>query len=201
LKNNPIILDGQSGYPVECGHKDQQRRGSMLYIGCFTYVSGNDEIERHGSFSVLVEAADQKSAEDIFKEKLEQSTKYKYGPAGDVYLDNIIEVENIPKNGIMFFLNEHSGESIDEFIDYLPDSDTKGIKEIEWLPDGEEPQSDWTERTVTPFLVLPEKDISYLGKQYAEEAGLEARVRSLEKSVVDLRNRVASLEALPLHSK
>ena len=130
----------------------------MLYIGNFSFdYEDEDNQPRNGGFVYVIEADSADDAVDKFEKNLNDTIKKKSDLLyGDIYLDGVLEIKKLSKEGALGFYKNSSGEPPVSIESNLP-LESKGVNCFEWLPDGEE-QSEQEEidgRTVDPFLIAP----------------------------------------------
>jgi len=100
----------------------------MLYLANFSFQSFDDE-PTYGHFNYLTEAEDVNSALNLIREKLNSFQKDSNLFKGNqhIYLNQIIEINQLPQNGIMAHLSIHSGKYPEVLGCSLPAQDITGV--------------------------------------------------------------------------
>jgi len=130
----------------------------MIYIGHFSFDELGPEKEvRHGYFSCVVEADDADAATKEFKELIFSRNMMDdiFSNIVSVYIEDIIEIQNIPRKAIVTRIQSSAGEFPKSVSRSLPHSVPAGINVYGWTPDIEKNESDQnTEeyKTSRPFI-------------------------------------------------
>jgi len=130
----------------------------MLYVGYFEFNYGLDIDEpKCGHFIYLVEAESFHASEKLLRRGLrELIKKHPDTLHGDIYLNGIVEIKNLPAYGKLFFFKERDGEPPFTQLGFTLLHDSKGIRWAEWYPKGKEPAEDAKGPIRQyPFMELP----------------------------------------------
>lgn len=112
----------------------------MYFMGNFQHVSDQQSMDegnrRHGSFSMLVEAADVELALDKFREKLivyRDSTTFFEGRCA-IYITQLLEFDNFPREeAVIVNFNSYAGDPMMPFIScVVPDEQNNACNIHEW---------------------------------------------------------------------
>ena len=100
----------------------------MLYLANFSFQSSDDAPE-YGHFNYLAEAETVNAALNLIREKLNSFRKDSNLFQGNhhIYLNQIIEVSQLPQDGIMTHLSIHSGRYPEVMGCSLPAQDITGV--------------------------------------------------------------------------
>jgi hypothetical protein len=102
----------------------------MVYIGHFSFdeIGAQNEV-RHGYFSSVVEADNAEAAANEFKELIFSLRKMDdiFGRIVAVYMEDIVELRNIPKRAIVTRIQSSAGEFPKSISKSLPHVVTPGI--------------------------------------------------------------------------
>lgn len=114
----------------------------MLYVGHFSFhpsESATREIER-GSFTCLVEANDPDTAIEKFQNLIESldDSSDTLDSVGDIFLDNFIEVKNLPDEGILTRYEELSLDGMGSISTTLPDVPEEAAAAYGWGPEDQD---------------------------------------------------------------
>lgn len=130
----------------------------MIYIGYFSFDEwGPENKVRHGYFSCVVEADSADAATNEFRELIFSQKKMSdiFSNIAAVYMEDIIEIQNIPQKAIVTRIQSSAGEFPKSVSRSLPHSVPSGINVYGWTPDIEKNESDQnTEeyKTSRPFI-------------------------------------------------
>ena len=112
----------------------------MIYIGKFLHTTNQQEEDesrrRHGEFSLIVAAGDQKAAVALFRQRLEKVRGEKDFFEGEstIYLLNILEMESVPGDRArMFDFQSTAGDPVMPFIScQAPTGEADGCRILDW---------------------------------------------------------------------
>jgi hypothetical protein len=129
----------------------------MIYIGYFSFDELGPEKEvRHGYFSCVVEADNADAATNEFKELISRKKMDDiFSNIVAVYMEDIIEIQNIPQKAIVTRIQSSAGEFPKSVSRSLPHSVPAGINVYGWTPDIEKNESDQSTeeyKTSEPFI-------------------------------------------------
>ena len=130
----------------------------MIYIGHFSFDELGPEKEvRHGYFSCVVEADRADAATNEFKELIFSRKKMDdiFSNIVAVYMEDIIEIQNIPQKAIVTRIQSSAGEFPKSVSKSLPHSVPAGINAYGWTPEIEKNESDQNTdeyKTSKPFI-------------------------------------------------
>ncbi|UCF95314.1 MAG: hypothetical protein JSW39_14585 [Desulfobacterales bacterium] len=112
----------------------------MIYIGSFLHATNQEEQEeahrRHGEFNMIVEATDQQTAINMFKERLlelRENSNFFEGVCS-IFFVHLLEFEEFPQNKAkMLYYKSVAGDPVMPFIGCaVPSSETDGCKIYTW---------------------------------------------------------------------
>ena len=110
----------------------------MIYIGHFSFDErGSQRQIRHGYFSCLVQTVSAEAAANEFKELIVSLKKMEdtFRNIVTVYMEDIIEIQNIPQTAIVTRIQSSSGEFPNSISKSLPNVMAPGINAYGWAPD------------------------------------------------------------------
>ena len=113
----------------------------MFYVGYFSFDELGPEKEvRHGYFSCIVEADDADAAANAFKALifLQKKRNDIFGNIVAVYMEDVIEIQHIPREAIITRFQSSEGEFPKSVSRSLPDVAALGISAYGWTPDIEQ---------------------------------------------------------------
>jgi hypothetical protein len=120
----------------------------MIYIGYFSFdeLGPGNEV-RHGYFSSVVEADDADIAVNEFKNLIvflhsREKANNMFSNIVSVYIEDIIEIRNIPKKAFVTRIQSSSGKFPKSVTKSLPHNVESGINVYGWTPDVEKNESD-----------------------------------------------------------
>ena len=117
----------------------------MIYIGHFTFDEFGPEKEiRHGYFTCMVDTNNAEAAAIEFKELILSLKKMddSFSKIVAVYLEDIIEIRDIPRRAIVTRIQSSAGEFPKSVSKSLPNVKSPGINVYGWAPELEENESD-----------------------------------------------------------
>lgn len=117
----------------------------MLYIGHFSFDERGPEKEvRHGYFTCVVETDSAESAANEFKELIFSLRRMDdiFANMVTVYMEDIIEMRNIPRRAIVTRIQSSAGEFPKSVSRSLPKVVAPGISAYGWAPDVEQTEAD-----------------------------------------------------------
>jgi len=132
----------------------------MVYLGHFTFLE-NDEERRFGHFSCVAEAKSPFAAERAFKKLIRDIRKSKtlfcITPT-EVYLEAMIELGNLPQDGLVTWYSSYAGEPKEGISMVMPQDAIDGymsrrFSKSDQLKYVAEPCSNGA-LPATPFVVL-----------------------------------------------
>jgi hypothetical protein len=118
----------------------------MIYLGNFFFLSNQqdrkEEVRRHGSFNLLVEAVNHEIAIEMFREQLVKlkSEKDFFTGKSTIYFTHLLEFDTMPKKEA-FLINFKStaGDPIMPFIGCtVPTAESDGCKIFDWQDEAPE---------------------------------------------------------------
>ena len=127
----------------------------MLYIGHFSFDEiGFDQEARHGYFSCIVDAQKPETALDSFKDHVKhlKNSEPIFGDIVAVYIEDIIEIKDIPKDVILTRFQSSEGQFPKSISSSLPSSDTSKIETYRWVDDGMDARGDEEYQEAKPFV-------------------------------------------------
>jgi hypothetical protein len=130
----------------------------MIYIGHFSFDELGAEKEiRHGYFSCVVETDSAEAAANEFKELIISLKKMNdvFSKIVTVYLEDIIELRDIPRKAIVTRIQSSAGEFPKSMSRSLPHVAAPGINVYGWAPDIEKNETDRNKeeyKTTEPFI-------------------------------------------------
>lgn len=127
----------------------------MLYIGQFSFDElGFNQEARHGYFSCIVDAEKPETALDLFKEHIQnlKNSEPIFGNIVAVYIEDIIEIKDIPKKVILTRFQSSEGQFPKSISSSLPSSDTTKIETYRWANDGMDSSGDEEYQEAKPFV-------------------------------------------------
>lgn len=131
----------------------------MLYIGHFSFDElGFDQEARHGYFSCIVDAEKPETALDSFKGHIQhlKNSEPIFGSIVAVYIEDIIEIKNPPKDVILTRFQSSEGQFPKSISSSLPSSDTSRIETYRWADDGMDARGDEEYQEAKPFVQFDE---------------------------------------------
>jgi hypothetical protein len=126
-------------------------RRKMIYMGHFSFDEFGSEKEiRHGYFTCVVEKDSAEAAANEFKELIFSLKRMDdiFGNIATVYMEDIIEIRDIPRKAIVTRIQSSAGEFPKSVSKSLPHVVTPGINVYGWAPDVEENE---TERSTEEY--------------------------------------------------
>lgn len=124
----------------------------MLYLGNFSFQSFGDSAT-YGHFNYMVEAPTVNSALRQIQEQLHthRNSSHLFPGKHHIYLNQILEINQLPRDGIMTHLKVYPGIYPDVLGCSLPMQDSKGITAYSPV---REDAGDVDLASLPPFLVL-----------------------------------------------
>ncbi|MFZ0243879.1 MAG: hypothetical protein WAL90_19720 [Desulfobacterales bacterium] len=110
----------------------------MLFIGHFSFDAlTENESERHGYFTCLVDSGDVDRATDAFKSLITEmkAENELFAAVAAVYIEDIFEIEKVPQKAVMLRLQSSAGEFPESVSRSLPFATQTGITAYGWAPD------------------------------------------------------------------
>jgi hypothetical protein len=117
----------------------------MIYIGHFSFDElGAEKEVRHGYFSCVVETDSAEAAANEFKELIISLQKMNdiFSKIVTVYLEDIIELRDVPRKAIVTRIQSSAGEFPKSMSRSLPHVAAPGINVYGWAPDIEKNETD-----------------------------------------------------------
>lgn len=113
----------------------------MLYIGKFLHMTNQQEAEeserRHGEFNLIVQAENDQTAVERFKERIIDSRENSDLFEGDssIYIVHLLELEEFPSDRArLLYYKSIAGDPVMPYISCsAPDSETDGCRILSWL--------------------------------------------------------------------
>ena len=113
----------------------------MIYIGKFLHATSQQKTKeadrRHGEFNLFIEAEDENSAVDKFKERINEFRESSDLFEGDcfIYLVHMLELEEFPRDRArMLYYKSIAGDPIMPYISCsAPSGNTEGCKILSWM--------------------------------------------------------------------
>jgi hypothetical protein len=127
----------------------------MMYVGHFSF-DASESAPRDagdGSFTCLAEADSVEAAVEKFKDyiiSLDDSFEG-FESVGNIFLDAVIEVNEIPEQGVLTRFEERMPEGLGTIYTTLPDAPPGSCIAYDWGKEGEDVEAE-EERTVEPFI-------------------------------------------------
>ena len=117
----------------------------MIYMGHFSFDElGYEKEIRHGYFTCVVETDSAEEAANEFKELIFSLKRMNdiFSNIVTVYLEDIIEIRDIPRKAIVTRIQSSAGEFPKSVSKSLPHVVAPGINVYGWAPDMEENETD-----------------------------------------------------------
>jgi hypothetical protein len=113
----------------------------MIYIGKFLHATNqqktNETERRHGEFNLIIEANDQNSAVNKFRERIIEFRENSDLFEGDcfIYMVHLLELEEFPKDRPrMLYYKSIAGDPIMPYISCsAPSGDAEGCRILSWM--------------------------------------------------------------------
>jgi hypothetical protein len=113
----------------------------MIYIGKFLHATNQQKTKeadrRHGEFNLIIDAEDQKSAVDKFRERISEFRETSDLFEGDcfIYMVHLLELEEFPSDRArMLYYKSIAGDPIMPYISCsAPSGDSEGCKILSWM--------------------------------------------------------------------
>jgi hypothetical protein len=113
----------------------------MIYIGKFLHATNQqktkEEDRRHGEFNLIIEAEDQNSAIEKFKERINEFRENSDLFEGDcfIYMVHFLELEEFPQDRArMLYYKSIAGDPIMPYISCsAPSGEADGCKILNWM--------------------------------------------------------------------
>ena len=113
----------------------------MIYIGKFLHATDQQNTRetdrRHGEFNLIIEAEDENSATDKFKERIKEFRETSDLFQGDCfnYKVHIIELEDYPKDKArMLYYKSIAGDPVMPYISCsAPSGEAEGCRILNWM--------------------------------------------------------------------
>jgi hypothetical protein len=113
----------------------------MIYIGKFLHATNqqktNETERRHGEFNLIIEAKDQNSAVNKFRERIIEFRENSDLFEGDcfIYMVHLLELEEFPKDRPrMLYYKSIAGDPIMPYISCsAPSGDAEGCRILSWM--------------------------------------------------------------------
>ncbi|UCE56828.1 MAG: hypothetical protein JSV31_15720 [Desulfobacterales bacterium] len=113
----------------------------MIYIGKFLHATSQQKKEeserRHGEFNLIIEAEDQDSAVDKFKERIVEFRKTSDLFEGEcsIYMVHLLELNEFPKGRAkMLYYKSIAGDPVMPYISCsTPSGETEGCRIVNWM--------------------------------------------------------------------
>ena len=113
----------------------------MIYIGKFLHATNqqktNETERRHGEFNLIIEAKDQISAVDKFRERIIEFRENSELFEGDcfIYMVHLLELEEFPRDRPrMLYYKSIAGDPIMPYISCsAPSGDAEGCRILSWM--------------------------------------------------------------------
>ena len=113
----------------------------MIYIGKFLHATNQQKTKeadrRHGEFNLIIEAEDEKSALDRFKERINEFRQDTDLFEGDcfIYMVHFLELDEFPKDRArMLYYKSIAGDPIMPYISCsAPNGETDGCRILSWM--------------------------------------------------------------------
>jgi hypothetical protein len=127
---------------------------SMNYLAHFSFF--RREEDRGGYFTMVVSAAEPDEAVEKFEKEILRLKKESdaFEDVVEVYIDDFIEIEEMPKQAVLTRMESEDREGFTESINLL--TEQVGLTVYGWCPEGKEEEYEEEEHDVYPFLVLDE---------------------------------------------
>jgi hypothetical protein len=112
----------------------------MVFIGTFLYATNQQEVaeldRRHGEFTLIVEADNNRGAIDLFKARIEQlreSSEFFQGNC-TIYFNQLLEFHNFPRSEAMLLnIRSIAGDPVMPFIGCsIPSGETDNCRIFNW---------------------------------------------------------------------
>ncbi|MGB5984744.1 MAG: hypothetical protein WBG37_05510 [Desulfobacterales bacterium] len=112
----------------------------MVFIGTFFYATNQQEVaeldRRHGEFTLIVEADNNRGAIDLFKARIEQlreSSEFFQGNC-TIYFNQLLEFHNFPRSEAMLLnIRSIAGDPVMPFIGCsIPSGETDNCRIFNW---------------------------------------------------------------------
>jgi hypothetical protein len=113
----------------------------MIYIGKFLHATNqqktNETERRHGEFNLIIEAKDQDSAVNKFRERIIEFRENSDLFEGDcfIYMVHLLELEEFPRDRPrMLYYKSIAGDPIMPYISCsAPSGDAEGCRILSWM--------------------------------------------------------------------
>ena len=113
----------------------------MIYIGKFLHATNqqktNETERRHGEFNLIIEAIDQNSAVNKFRERIIEFRENSDLFEGDcfIYMVHLLELEEFPRDRPrMLYYKSIAGDPIMPYISCsAPSGDAEGCRILSWM--------------------------------------------------------------------
>jgi hypothetical protein len=113
----------------------------MIYIGKFLHATNqqktNETERRHGEFNLIIEAKDQNSAVNKFRERIIEFRENSDLFEGDcfIYMVHLLELEEFPRDRPrMLYYKSIAGDPIMPYISCsAPSGDAEGCRILSWM--------------------------------------------------------------------
>ena len=113
----------------------------MIYIGKFLHATNqqktNETERRHGEFNLIIEANDQNSAVNKFRERIIEFRENSDLFEGDcfIYMVHLLELEEFPRDRPrMLYYKSIAGDPIMPYISCsAPSGDAEGCRILSWM--------------------------------------------------------------------
>ncbi len=113
----------------------------MIYIGKFLHATDQQNTQetdrRHGEFNLIIEAANEKSAIDKFRERIEAFRETSDLFQGDcfIYMVHFLELEDFPKDKArMLYYKSIAGDPVMPYISCsAPSGEAEGCRILNWM--------------------------------------------------------------------
>jgi len=128
----------------------------MIYVGHFSFDEiGKENQARHGYFTCLVEDAEIDRAMQQFKDRIIElkQTHEALRPVAAVYIEDILEFEQIPDRPVITRLQSSEGPFPKSISRTLPDHSIQKVQAYGYRPDVDQNQAGGENfQEMTPFL-------------------------------------------------
>lgn len=113
----------------------------MIYIGKFLHATDqqntNETDRRHGEFNLIIEAEDESSAIDNFKERIKEFRETSDLFQGDcfIYMVHFLELKEFPKDKArMLYYKSIAGDPVMPYISCsAPSGEAEGCRILNWM--------------------------------------------------------------------
>jgi len=113
----------------------------MIYIGKFLHATDQQNTQetdrRHGEFNLIIEAEDENSATDKFKERIKRFRETSDLFQGDcyIYMVHFLELEDFPKDKArMLYYKSIAGDPVMPYISCsAPSGEAEGCRILNWM--------------------------------------------------------------------